>query len=96
MPPGQGGSEDLRHSDASSDGATTSLVGAIIRTVVNRRYDHLREAGVAVFGLRQLDAHVPPIGTRTPSLSAAQPTAKAKPVSAARAPVAPPGITADP
>lgn len=65
-------------------------------TVVNRRYDHLREAGVAVFGLRQLDAHVPPIGARTPSPSAAQPTVKVKPASAAPAPAAPPGITADP
>ncbi|WP_437738614.1 hypothetical protein [Sorangium sp. So ce1335] len=49
---------------------------AIVRdqfwTLLNQRYDHLREAGVAAFGLRQLDAHVPPIGARTQAPSTAQ------------------------
>ncbi|AUX44004.1 uncharacterized protein SOCE26_054630 [Sorangium cellulosum] len=42
-------------------------------TVLNQRYDHLREAGVAAFGLRQLDTNIPPIGARTQSPSTAQP-----------------------
>lgn len=79
-----------------SERSSEAVVRDQFWTVVNQRYDHLREAGVAVFGLRQLDAHVPPIGARTPSPSTAQPTVKTKPASGAPAPGAPPGITADP
>ncbi|WP_437933018.1 hypothetical protein [Sorangium sp. So ce341] len=74
---------------------------AIVRdqfwTVVHQRYEHLREAGVAVFGLRQLDAHVPPIGARTPAPSTAQTSGTAKPGSAGPVPpAAAPDLTADP
>ncbi|WP_437922751.1 hypothetical protein WMF37_27380 [Sorangium sp. So ce291] len=64
-------------------------------TVIHQRHDHLREAGVAVFGLRQLDAHVPPIGARIPP-SAAQPTGTAKPDSAGPTPAAAPELTTGP
>lgn len=65
-------------------------------TVINQRYDHLREAGVAVFGLRQLDAHVPPIGARTPPPSATQPPGTAKPGSSAPTAAVEPELVADP
>jgi hypothetical protein len=33
-------------------------------TVVSERHEELREAGVAIFGLKTLDDHVPPLGRR--------------------------------
>lgn len=44
-------------------------------TLLVQRYDHVREAGVVVFGLRDLDANVPPLGARIASSPAAVPIA---------------------
>lgn len=46
-------------------------------TMLSARHDHLREAGVVVYGLKALDEHVPPLGSRTITRSA--PTAPASP-----------------
>jgi hypothetical protein len=47
-----------------SERSPEALVRDQFWTVITRRYDDLREAGVAAFGLRQLDDHVPPLGAR--------------------------------
>lgn len=60
-----------------SERAPEAIVRDQLWTVIQRRYDHAREAGVAVFGLKQLDAHVPPIGARTQA--GAAPAAEAAP-----------------
>jgi hypothetical protein len=36
-------------------------------TLISVRYELLREAGVAAFGLKALDEHVPPLGSRRPA-----------------------------
>jgi hypothetical protein len=40
-------------------------------TLLVDRHDELREAGVAIFGLKRLDEHVPPLGRRAPTRGAA-------------------------
>jgi hypothetical protein len=32
--------------------------------IINARHEHLRQAGAVVFGLKNLDEHVPPLGAR--------------------------------
>lgn len=44
-------------------------------TLISTRYDHLREAGVVVFGLKALDENVPPIGSRVVSRTPEKPAA---------------------
>lgn len=57
-------------------------------TLLVQRHEHLREAGVVVFGLRALDESVPPLGSRiapAPAVTVAPPTAE-PPVTAQPAP----------
>ncbi|KYF63784.1 hypothetical protein BE11_25880 [Sorangium cellulosum] len=78
----------------SSERSSEAIVRDQFWTVIRQRHEHMREAGVAVFGLRQLDTHVPPIGAR--SSSPAQTPTTAKPGSPGPAPAAGPELTADP
>ncbi len=42
-----------------------TLIRDRIWTLITERHDDLREAGVAIFGLKTLDDHVPPLGRRS-------------------------------
>lgn len=56
--------------------------------LLSQRHDALREAGVVVFGLKNLDDHIPPLGARTATPRTASATTKRGAATPAPAPAA--------
>lgn len=53
-----------------------SLVRDQLWAIINERYEELRQAGAVVFGLKNLDEHIPPLGARAATTTAAAAAAK--------------------
>lgn len=64
-----------------------SLVRDQLWAIINERYEELRQAGAVVFGLKNLDGHIPPLGARAASTTKAS-TVKSKKAGTKSAPVA--------
>jgi len=62
----------------SSERSAEAILRDQFWTALSRRHELLREAGVAAFGVKRLDDHVPPLGARTvtaPAVTVAAPAA---------------------
>ena len=54
---------------APSERDPASIVRDQLWAIINERHEVLRQAGAVIFGLKNLDDHVPPLGARTASAS---------------------------
>lgn len=50
--------------DAPAERDPASIVRDQLWAIINERHEHLRQAGAVVFGIKDLDARVPPLGAR--------------------------------